>query len=267
VSAESRLERVFARAEQEKRAALVVYLCAGDPDLDATVELVVAAANAGADVIELGMPFSDPPADGPVIQRASDPALAKGTTLAGTLKAAAKIRERCDVPIVLFGYYNPLLAYGEERLAKDAKASGIDALLVVDLPPEEAASLLAPLGSAGLELVPLIAPTTPDARVDAIARVAGTFVYYVSLTGVTGAEADLEAAGERAKQVRARTGKRVAIGFGVKTTAHAHEAARHADGVVVGSAACLAVEGAKSAADAVARVSTLVSALRAACVR
>jgi len=264
----SRLRAAFERAEKEQRAALVVYLCAGDPDLATTEKLVIAAIDAGADVIELGVPFSDPTADGPVIQRASERALAHGTTLSQSLAVAAKVRaQRSDVGIVMFGYYNPIIAYGEAKLAADAKRSGVDGFLVVDLPPEEAGALLAPLEAEGLDFVPLIAPTTPDARIDRIARTARSFLYYVSLTGVTGAEADLDAAGVRATALKARTNKPVAIGFGIKTPAHAKKAAQKADGVVVGSAICSAIEGAKSPDDAVKAVRSLVSELRAACAR
>jgi tryptophan synthase alpha chain len=264
----SRLQAVFARAEREQRAALVAYLCAGDPDLPTTEKLVLAAIEAGADVIELGVPFSDPTADGPVIQRASERALAKGTTLAQALEVAAKVRAKhADVGIVLFGYYNPILAFGEQKLAAEAKRSGVDGLLVVDLPPEEAGSLLAPLEAEGLDFVPLVAPTTPDARIERIARTARSFLYYVSLTGVTGAEADLDAAGVRAVALKARTGKPVAIGFGIKTPAQAKKAAAKADGVVVGSAICAAIEAAKSPEDAIKAVRSLVTELRAACAR
>jgi tryptophan synthase alpha chain len=262
-----RLQRAFARAAAEKRAALVIYLCAGDPDLRTTERLVLAAAEAGADVIEVGMPFSDPTADGPVIQRASERALRSGTTLAHVLETVAAVRAKSEVGIVLFGYYNPLLAFGEAEVALAAKRAGVDGMLVVDLPPEEADPLLHALSHNGLDFVPLIAPTTPDARVDRIAKTAGSFLYYVSLTGVTGAKADLERAGKRASEVRARTGLPVAVGFGVKTVADARAAAVHADGVVVGSAICSAIEQAGSPDEAVAAVSELVRSLRAACAR
>jgi len=263
----SRIAAAFERAARENRAALVVYLCAGDPDLPTTEQLVLAAIEAGADVIELGVPFSDPTADGPVIQRASERALAHGTTLAQALELAAKVRTKSDVGIVLFGYYNPILAYGEARLAADAKRLGVDGLLVVDLPPEEAGSLLAPLEAEGLDFIPLIAPTTPDSRVERIARTARSFLYYVSLTGVTGAQADLDAAGTRATALKERTGKPVAIGFGIKTPAQAHKVAQKADGVVVGSAVCSVIESAETSQDAVRAVRALVTELRASCAR
>jgi tryptophan synthase alpha chain len=264
----NRLAAAFARAQQEKRAALVIYLCAGDPDLDTTLALLLAVAEAGADVIEIGMPFSDPTADGPVIQRASERALASGTTMRGVLETVRRFREQSDAGIVLFGYYNPILAFGEAQLAKAAKHAGVDGLLVVDLPPEEAGTLLPELAANELHLVPLIAPTTPDARIDRIAPTAGSFLYYVSLTGVTGAETSgLGQAGERAAALRARTGLPVAVGFGVKTPEHARQVARHADGVVVGAAVVSTIEQSKTPAEAVARVRELVRGLRAACAK
>jgi tryptophan synthase alpha chain len=260
-----RLDAAFARARAERRAALVIYLCAGDPDLPTSAKLMQAVAEAGADVIEVGMPFSDPTADGPVIQRASERALRAGTTLSGTLDAVRALRAHSEVGIVLFGYYNPLLAFGEARVAAAARAAGVDGLLVVDLPPEEAGSLLDALAAQQLDFIPLVAPTTPDARVDRIAKTARSFLYYVSLTGVTGAEADLAQASLRAQQVRERTGLPVALGFGVKSPADVRAAAAHADGVVVGSAVCSAIEGAGTPDQAIARVSALVRELRAAC--
>lgn len=263
----SRLAQAFARAEREQRAALVVYLCAGDPDLAATPRLIRAAAEAGADVVEVGMPFSDPTADGPVIQRASERALAAGTTLQGVLGAIREARKTTDVAVLLFGYYNPILSLGEARAASEAAEAGVDGFLVVDLPPEEAGSLAAELRQRGMDFVPLVAPTTPDARVDEIARVAGAFLYYVSLTGVTGAATDLRAAAKRARIVRERTGKPVAVGFGVKTPDDVRALAREVDAVVVGSAVCLAIESAANADAAVAAVSALVASLRAGCGR
>ncbi|MFT3927264.1 MAG: tryptophan synthase subunit alpha [Myxococcales bacterium] len=255
----SRLNKVFERARGEQRAALVAYFCAGDPDADTTVEVAVAAAEAGADVLELGMPFSDPTADGPAIQRASERALANGMTLAKTLEVAARIRKQSEIPIVLFGYYNPILAYGEERLCKAAAQAGIDGLLVVDLPPEECAPLREPALREGMAFVPLVAPTSSEPRVALAATVADAFIYYVSLTGVTGAaSANFEEAAERARLVRERTGKPVAVGFGVSTGADVKKLSRYADGVIVGSALVRVVEQAKDRASAVSGVRELV---------
>jgi tryptophan synthase alpha chain len=263
----SRLREAFARARSEQRAALVIYLCAGDPDLDTTVELMAACAEAGADVIELGMPFSDPTADGPVIQRASERALKSGATLRGVFAAARKLRARSDVGLVLFGYYNPLLAFGEEAAAAAAREAGVDGFLVVDLPPEEAGSFLPALSAQGIDFVPLIAPTTPAERIARIAGTAGSFLYYVSLTGVTGASADLPRASVRAAALREQTGMPVALGFGVKTPDDARVVAKYADGVVVGAAVCSAIERAATPQQAVIDVRALVRSLRAACVR
>ena len=263
----SRLADAFARARDERRAALVIYLCAGDPDLDTTVRLVGAAADAGADVIEVGVPFSDPTADGPVIQRASERALASGTTLRGVLDAVRRVREAHEVPVVLFGYYNPLLAFGEADAVAAASDAGVDGMLVVDLPPEEAGTLVDALRARTMDFVPLVAPTTTDARMASIADVADGFLYYVSLTGVTGAATDLRAAAAKARALREKTGKPVALGFGIKTAADVRAVAADVDGAVVGSAVCTAIEEADGPDDAVAAVRALVTALRAACGR
>ena len=185
-----RLADALRAARDEDRAALIIYLCAGDPNLDATVELVQAAAAGGADLIELGVPFSDPSADGEAIQHASERALAAGATLRGVLDVVRAVRARgCEVPLLLFGYYNPLLSYGEEEIVRDASAAGVDGFLVVDLPPEEASSLCGHIARAGLDYVPLLAPTSTDERIAQAGALASGFVYYVSMTGITGAAA------------------------------------------------------------------------------
>lgn len=263
----SQLDEAFLRARAEQRAALVTYFCAGDPDPETTIEVAVAAAEEGADILELGMPFSDPAADGVAIQRASERALAHGMTLKKTLEVARAIRARSRIPIVLFGYYNPILAYGEAALCRDARAAGIDALLVVDLPPEESASLRTPAQAEGLALVPLVAPTSSDARIALAASIADSFLYYVSLTGVTGAaSANFEQAGKRAQHIKTSTHKPVVVGFGVSRGADVKKLAGFADGVVVGSALVRAVEDSADRAAAVSAVRTLtrdlVSGLR-----
>ncbi|MEM6963085.1 MAG: tryptophan synthase subunit alpha, partial [Myxococcota bacterium] len=179
-----RLASVFERTRSEGRAALITYLCAGDPDLEQTIDRVVAAGDAGADIVELGIPFSDPTADGIAIQQASERALASGTTVKKILDAVVEIRKRTSIPIMLFGYYNPILAFGEERLAREAASAGVDGVLVVDLPPEEAELLRGFLVDQHLDLVPLVAPTSTDARIDAATRIATSFLYCVSVTGV-----------------------------------------------------------------------------------
>ena len=262
----SRIRAAFDRARAENRAALIPYLCAGDPDLDTTYELVLAAAEGGADVIELGMPFSDPTADGPVIQRASERALRSGTTLRGVLSLVERIRKQSDVAIVLFGYYNPILAFGEYELAQAAAKAGVDGVLVVDLPPEEAGTLLSALRAVALDFIPFIAPTTSELRTRRIAESASAFLYYVSLTGVTGASTDLGRAAARAEQVRSQTGLPVAVGFGIKTPADAALVAARADGVIVGAALCSIVEQTPRA-ELVPTLRAYVAALRAAVVR
>jgi tryptophan synthase alpha chain len=215
-------------------------------------------------VLEVGVPFSDPTADGPTIQRASERALAAGTTLAAVLDAIAALRaRRPDVPIVLFGYYNPILRFGEARLAAAAKEAGVDGVLVVDLPPESAAPLLEPLREAGLAFVPLIAPTSGEARLAGAAAVADAFVYAVSRTGVTGGgELDLAAAGARARHFRETHGRPVAVGFGVRTAEDVATLSADADGVVVGSAVVKALAAA-APEERVEAVRSTVAALAA----
>ncbi len=257
-----RLDEAFARAQREGRAALVAYFCAGDPDPETTIEVAVAAAEEGVDILEIGAPFSDPTADGVAIQRASERALTRGMTLRKTLEVARAVAERTRIPIVLFGYYNPILAYGEERLCRDARAAGVDALLVVDLPPEESGPLRSHAGAAGLPFVPLLAPTSSDARIALAAEVADSFLYYVSLTGVTGAaSADFAAAAQRARAIKERTGKPVVVGFGVSSGGDVKKLAGYADGVVVGSALVRAVERGRDRNGAVSAVRALVREL------
>ena len=260
----SRINEAFARAKAEGRAALVIYLCAGDPDLATTEELVVAAAESGADVIELGVPFSDPTADGPAIQRASERALKAGTTLGKVLEAVRAIRRRTEVPILLFGYYNPILAYGEAKLVEDAARCGADGFLVVNLPPEEGGVLRRPAVAKGLDFVPLVAPTSNAGRIANAAAAATSFIYYVSMTGVTGSKvSDLELAAKRAGALQAELGLPVAIGFGVKTREDVSTAAAEVDGVVVGSAVVRAVENSDTQETAVAAVRGLIAELAA----
>ena len=242
---------------------LVAYLTCGDPSADASVELVLAAARAGAGVIELGMPYSDPSADGPAIQRAMTRALAGGAGPRAALDVVRRVRAAgCEVPIVLFGYYNPVFVSGVERFCRDAAAAGADGLLLVDLPVDEAGEILPAVRAAGLELIPLLAPTSPPERMARVAELDAPFVYYVSLTGVTGAaigsDTDLP---DRVAAVRAAVGRPVAVGFGIKTPDDARRVAAFADAVVVGTAIVSAIEGAR---EPVRAVEELVSALAAA---
>ena len=228
----------FARARTERRAAFIPYITAGDPDLAATERLAIALAAAGADILELGVPFSDPIADGPVNQAAAARALASGTTLVGILALVARLQPRLGIPVVLFTYFNPIHAYGVARFAEHAAASGVDGVLCVDLPPEEAeGEYLDALRAHGLDAIFLLAPTSTRDRVRAVARLGSGFVYYVSRTGVTGEKRELPAA--LAGEVRA-LGKKLklplAVGFGISTRPQVAAVAKLADGVVVGSA-------------------------------
>jgi tryptophan synthase alpha chain len=232
-----RIERRLEELRVEGRAALVPYFCVGDPDLETTRLAVLAAVEAGADMIELGVPFSDPIADGPVIQAASQRALAAGSSLPRVLELAQALRRDTDVPLVLFGYYNPIFRYGDEALAAAAKTAGIDAILCSDLPPEEAGRLVAACREQGLDSIFLLAPTSGDDRIDAVAGMASGFIYFVSVTGVTGARTQAPAGIERlVARVRERTGLPVGVGFGISDPAQAAAVASYAELVIVGSA-------------------------------
>lgn len=232
-----RIEAVFDRVRTQNRAALIPFLTAGDPDLQTTETLLLALVAAGADIIELGFPFSDPMADGPTIQAASERALAAGTTLAGVLAMVARVRRQTDVPIVLMGYYNPVFHYGPERFATEAAAAGVDGLLLVDLPPEEAAEIQRFLQKTGVRLITLLAPTTPPARRRILAAAGEGYLYYVSMTGVTGVQqVDAAAIREDVLTLRREASVPVAVGFGIASPEDAAAVATFADAVVVGSA-------------------------------
>jgi tryptophan synthase alpha chain len=257
----SRIAGVFERATAAGRAAFIPYLTAGDPDLATTRDCVLAAVDAGADLLELGVPFSDPMADGPVIQRSSGRALQAGTSLRRVLELVSDLRARVATPIVLFGYYNPFFQYGLEALARDAAAVGVDGMLCVDAPPEEAGELRATERTAGIDLIALLAPTTPLARVRMIARTASGFLYFVSVLGVTGGRDQLPPElPEMVARVRRVTSLPIGVGFGVQTPAQAGWVASFADAVVVGSAIVREIE-AGGTFDAPARVGQLVTAL------
>jgi len=271
VSSAPRLAARFARARIEKRAALIVYLTADDPDGVTSLRLMRAAAEAGADVIEIGIPWSDPSADGKAIQAAMHRALGRGGGLRRALALCTELRAACpDVGLVLFGYANPILVMGVDVFALKARDAGADGLLCVDYPPDEDRALPAALAREGLDFVPLLAPTSTDARVDIALAAAGSFVYYVSMTGITGtALGDL--AGPRAKvaAIRERGGGKVpvAVGFGIRTPEAARAVASFADAVVVGSAAVEIVERAAAAKrDPVPEMSAFVRSLRQAVV-
>ncbi len=238
-----RIAATFARLAKEERAGFIPFIMAGDPDLGATRELLRGAADAGVDLIELGVPFSDPMADGPVLQRSAERALAAGTTLTSVLALVAEFRRDSAIPIVLFGYANPFLRYGAERLARDAAAAGADGVLCVDLPPEEADDLQPATDAAGLDMIFLLAPTSDRSRIDRVRARASGFVYYVSITGTTGAAApDPAAVATMIETVRARVGLPVGVGFGITGPEQARALAKVADAVVVGSAVMRLVE-------------------------
>jgi tryptophan synthase alpha chain len=241
----SAIDEMFARCAAEGRSAFIPFLMAGDPDLETTAALLEALAAGGADLIELGVPFSDPIADGPVNQRAAARALAAGTKLSGILQLVARHRDRLAVPIVLFTYVNPILARGIERFAEQAAASGVDGVLCVDLPPEEAERELLPaLRAQGVDTIFLLAPTSTRERVQRVAEASSGFVYYVSRTGVTGERAELPPELPREiKRLRRRLRRLpVAVGFGVSTPAQVAAVGDLADAVVVGSALVRLVE-------------------------
>lgn len=261
----SRIAATFKRLRESKRKALIPFFTAGDPDRGATVPVMHAMAAAGADVIELGVPFSDPMADGPTIQRASERALAKGTTLAAILDDVRAFRTKDErTPVVLMGYANPIEAMGVERFAERAQASGVDGVLVVDYPPEEAQELLRALEPRGIDMIFLMAPTTTEARMREIARVARGYIYYVSLAGVTGARhLDLKAVEEKLLKLRSVTSLPIGVGFGIRDGETARRVAGFADAVVIGSALVEKLEAA-APGEAALRASEFIGAIRTA---
>lgn len=260
----SRLDATFAALRARRERALVPYFTAGDPSLAVTRHLVVEAARRGADVIELGIPFSDPLADGPVIQRATQRAFAAGVTLPRVLELAREMRGEVTVPLVFLTYYNPILAFGLKAFCQTSVEAGIAGVIVADLPPEEAEPLRAEADAAGLDLIHLVAPTSTPERMRKIARASRGFVYMVSLTGVTGERAAL--APDLAVQLRALravTTKPVCVGFGISSPAQAASVGRLADGVIVGSAIVRLVEQHGGSSDLLTRVGDFVAALKA----
>ena len=264
----TRIDRRMAKLKSEGRPALVTYFMGGDPDYDTSLSIMKALPGAGSDIIELGMPFSDPMADGPAIQAAGLRALKGGQTLVKTLKMASEFRAGDnETPIVLMGYYNPIYIYGVDRFLKDALASGIDGLIVVDLPPEMDEELCIPALKAGINFIRLATPTTDDKRLPKVLQNTSGFVYYVSMTGITGsALADTGKVAAAVTRIKGHTDLPVCVGFGVKTAEQARVIGANADGVVVGTAIVNAVanvlgpKGEKTA-DPAEAVATLVSGL------
>ena len=264
----TRIDRRFAELKTEGRAALVTFLTAGDPDPETSLALVQALPAAGADVIELGMPFTDPMADGPAIQMSSQRALKAGQTLKKTLELVRAFRGSDDAtPLVLMGYYNPIYVYGVDRFLRDAKSAGVDGLIIVDLPPEEDEELCLPALKAGLNFIRLATPTTDDKRLPAVLANTSGFVYYVSITGITGAATpDAEKVAAAVARIKRHTKLPVAVGFGVRTAEQAAGIASGADGVVVGSALVSVLKGSldlndKATEKTVSGVVDLVAAL------
>jgi tryptophan synthase alpha chain len=251
----NRIADAFDKAKAEGRGALIVYICAGDPSLEATVEIAVAAHEAGADIVELGIPYSDPLADGPIIQAAGQRALRAGTKVAGVLEAAAQIRRRCGVPLVIMTCYNPILQFGPDRFAQEAARAGVDAMLVSDLPPEESDEWIGLCETARLGTVFLVAPTTRAERIPGVTSRCTAFVYAVSRPGTTGVRADLpEDLQALVARIRKHTSLPVAVGFGISTPEQVRTVCRAADGAVVGSAVVRLIgeqPGATAAANAV----------------
>jgi len=260
----SRLDETFARLRARSERALMPYFTAGDPSLADTRRLVVEAARRGADVIELGVPFSDPLADGPVVQRAGTRALAAGATVPRVLETVAALRAETDVPLVLMTYYNPVLAFGLKAFARTAVDAGADGAIVVDMPPEESEPLASEAASAGLDLVYMVAPTSTLQRVRLIAKTSRGFIYVVSLTGVTGERQELPAGlASQIEVLRGVTAKPLCVGFGISTPAHAAAVGRIADGAVVGSAIVRLVEARTGSPTLVDDVGKFIAELKA----
>ena len=264
----TRIDRRFAALKQEGRAALVTFTMAGDPDYDTSLAIAKALPKAGADVIELGMPFTDPMEDGPAIQAAGVRALKAGQRMTKTLALVREFRKSDDAtPIVLMGYYNPIYIYGVDRFLIDAKAAGVDGLIVVDLPPEEDEELCLPTLAAGLNFIRLATPTTDDKRLSTVLNNTSGFVYYVSITGITGSAApDAGKVAFAVARIKLHTKLPVAVGFGVRSAEQARAIAANADGVVVGSALVDELRksldrNGKAGPDTVQAVTSLVSAL------
>jgi len=260
----NRLARAFQCAKERGTPALVPFITAGDPDLARTEALIHTLADAGADLIELGVPFSDPMADGPVIQAASERALATGTTLKSVLALVRKVRATSEIPIILMGYYNPILAYGRERFAADAVAAGVDGLLLVDLPPEEAQELRCFTDPFSLPLITLIAPTTPPERRNELALTAQGYLYYVSMTGVTGTtRIDTVAIRAEVEKLKTLSPVPVAVGFGITTADDAAAVGAFADAVVVGSALVKLIDRHRQSPTLLDEVTNFTLAIRA----
>jgi tryptophan synthase alpha chain len=258
----SRIEAKFSELASKDKKAFIPYITAGDPNLETTASLIIELERSGADVIELGVPFSDPMADGPVIQRASERALKNGTSVRDCLDLVRRVREKSDIPIILFSYFNPLLALGFDAMGQELRNAGIDGVLVTDLVPEEAMDFVRNMRDAAIDTIFLVAPTSTDDRIRLIAEYSSGFIYAVSRTGVTGVRHSLsEAAASLAQRVRTFTELPVAVGFGVSTAEQVSEVWQHADAAVVGSRIVSEIENYTGKPDLVERVGALTRLL------
>ena len=260
-----RIERTFAALKKKGEKALVAYITAGYPDLETTRKLIPGLARAGVDILEVGVPFSDPTADGPVIQGASQAALKNGTTLPRILDMIGELRSSVQMPLVLFSYYNPIFSMGGAAFAKRAAAAGVDGLLVVDLPAEEAGELRVETDPAGIDFISLVAPTTAEGRIRKVMRAASGFIYYISVTGVTGTRGpELDETRKNVAAIRALTKLPVVVGFGVSTPEQARQIGEMADGVVVGSAFVKLIGEKTGSPDMIDSVKSYAASLKAA---
>ena len=251
----NRIDSTFARLQKDGRSAFITYISAGDPDMPRSIAIAKALETAGADILELGVPFSDPLADGIVNQMAADRALKAGATTRGVLEMVRELRKTSEIPVVLFTYLNPIYTYGFEQFHKDAADAGVDGILLLDLPPHEEPLNVELAGAPGLKHIRLIAPTTPDERIPEISAQAEGFIYYVSRAGVTGAQSELsDSIASQVAKIKATTSVPVAVGFGISTPEQAATVAAAADGVVVGSAIVKIVEQNATAEDVAQKV-------------
>jgi tryptophan synthase alpha chain len=259
----TRITKVFQELRANNEKALIPYITAGDPSLEITKKLIFQLEESGADIIELGVPFSDPMADGPTIQRASERALANNVSLKDVLDLVSEVRMYTEIPIILFGYYNPFFIYGAEKFSEDAKRVGADGVLIVDLPPEEVDELRVHINKTGLDIIFLLAPTSTEERISLITKKASGFIYYISLTGVTGARISLDSRiEEHVARVKRFTDLPIGVGFGISTPAQAGTVAKWADAVIVGSAIVKTVEENLKDPDMVKKVGEFVKSLK-----
>jgi len=259
----TRISKVFQTLTAENGKALIPYITAGDPSLELTKQLIFELEESGADIIELGIPFSDPMADGPIIQRASERALKNKVSIKNVLGLVSEIRMYTEIPIILFGYYNPFFIYGTENFSIDARNAGVDGILVVDLPPEEVDELKVYIDKVDINIIYLLAPTSTEERIKLIAKKASGFLYYISITGVTGSKISLDShIEEQIAKVKKFSDLPLGVGFGVSTPMQAHTVTKWADGVIVGSAIVKIIEENLNNPDMVKKVGTFVKSLK-----